>query len=53
MHFCLLIGYGAGAVNPYLAFATMAEMIRDGQLQDVDEDDGGRTISSRPPARAS
>ena len=28
MHFCLLVGYGAGAVNPYLAFATMAEMIR-------------------------
>ena len=22
MHFCLLVGYGAGAVNPYLAFAT-------------------------------
>ncbi len=30
MHFCLLVGYGAAAVNPYLAFATMAEMIRDG-----------------------
>ena len=28
MHFCLLIGYGAGAVNPYLAFATLAGMIR-------------------------
>jgi glutamate synthase (NADPH/NADH) large chain len=38
MHFCLLIGYGAGAVNPYLAFATMAGMIRDGQLRDIDED---------------
>ncbi len=23
-HFCLLIGYGAGAVNPYLAFETLA-----------------------------
>ena len=32
MHFCLLVGYGAGAVNPYLAYATMAGMIRDGQL---------------------
>jgi glutamate synthase (NADPH/NADH) large chain len=38
MHFCLLIGYGAGAVNPYLAFATMAGMIRDGRLRDIDED---------------
>jgi len=37
MHFCLLVGYGAGAVNPYLAFATMAGMIQDGRLKDVDE----------------
>ncbi len=37
MHFCLLVGYGAGAVNPYLAYATMAGMIRDGQLRDIDE----------------
>ena len=38
MHFCLLVGYGAGAVNPYLVYATMAGMIRDGQLRDIDED---------------
>jgi len=38
MHFCLLMGYGAGAVNPYLAFATLAGMIEDGRLKDVDED---------------
>src|SRR5271155_2983370 len=38
MHFCLLVGYGAGAVNPYLAVATMAGMIRDGQMRDIDED---------------
>ena len=25
MHFALLIGYGAGAINPYLAFETLAE----------------------------
>src|SRR5580698_8131 len=37
-HFCLLVGYGAGAVNPYLAYATMAGMISDGQLRDIDED---------------
>ncbi|PYV87422.1 MAG: glutamate synthase large subunit, partial [Acidobacteria bacterium] len=28
MHFALLIGYGAGAVNPYLAFETLSEMVR-------------------------
>ncbi len=39
MHFCLLIGYGAGAVNPYLAYATLAGMIEDGQLKDVDEEE--------------
>jgi glutamate synthase domain-containing protein 2/glutamate synthase domain-containing protein 3 len=27
MHFALLIGYGAGAVNPYLAFETLADMV--------------------------
>ncbi len=25
-HFCLLIGYGAGAINPYLAFETFEQM---------------------------
>ena len=32
MHFCLLIGYGANAVNPYLAFETLEGMHRDGVL---------------------
>jgi glutamate synthase domain-containing protein 2/glutamate synthase domain-containing protein 1/glutamate synthase domain-containing protein 3 len=31
-HFCLLIGYGAGAINPYLAFDTLAELHKDGML---------------------
>ena len=31
-HFSLLIGYGASAVNPYLAFETLDGMIRDGLL---------------------
>ncbi len=26
-HFCLLLGYGAGAVNPYVAFETLDDMI--------------------------
>jgi len=37
MHFCLLIGYGAGAINPYLAFSTLGGMIREGMLKDIDE----------------
>src|SRR5262249_35713297 len=37
-HFALLIGYGAGAVNPYLAFETIEDLIRQGQLTGVDYD---------------
>jgi glutamate synthase domain-containing protein 2/glutamate synthase domain-containing protein 1/glutamate synthase domain-containing protein 3 len=32
MHFCLLFGYGASVVNPYLALATLAGMAGDGEL---------------------
>jgi glutamate synthase domain-containing protein 2/glutamate synthase domain-containing protein 1/glutamate synthase domain-containing protein 3 len=32
MHFCLLCGYGANAVNSYLAFETLFEMQRQGHL---------------------
>jgi glutamate synthase domain-containing protein 2/glutamate synthase domain-containing protein 1/glutamate synthase domain-containing protein 3 len=36
--FALLIGYGAGTVNPYLAFETLGSLVRDRQLPDsVDE----------------
>ncbi len=35
-HFALLIGYGAGAINPYLAFETLDDMIRQGILKDMD-----------------
>jgi glutamate synthase (ferredoxin) len=31
-HFSLLIGYGAGAINPYVAFETLDDMIRQGLL---------------------
>ncbi|HZT79039.1 MAG TPA: glutamate synthase large subunit [Gemmataceae bacterium] len=37
-HFSLLIGYGAGAINPYLAFETLDDMIRQGQLTKVDHE---------------
>jgi glutamate synthase (NADPH) large chain len=29
-HFCLLVGFGAGAINPYLAFETLDDMVRSG-----------------------
>ncbi|MBI2455612.1 MAG: glutamate synthase subunit alpha, partial [candidate division NC10 bacterium] len=35
-HCALLLGYGAGAVNPYLAFETLDDMIRQGILPDLD-----------------
>jgi glutamate synthase domain-containing protein 2/glutamate synthase domain-containing protein 1/glutamate synthase domain-containing protein 3 len=34
-HFCTLIGYGIGAINPYLAFETIEDMIARGSLPDV------------------
>ncbi|MGC8739690.1 MAG: glutamate synthase large subunit [Candidatus Hydrogenedens sp.] len=32
MHFALLCGYGAGAINPYLAFETISEGIEEGKI---------------------
>src|ERR1700677_4916438 len=34
MHFALLSGYGASAINPYLAFETVENMARRGELAD-------------------
>ena len=31
-HFCLLVGYGAGAVNPYLALESLQDLADDGML---------------------
>ena len=36
-HFALLIGYGAAAVNPYLAIDSVGEMVRDGLLGELSE----------------
>ena len=33
MHFALLIGYGASAVNPYLAIESLEDMVQKGRLQ--------------------
>ncbi len=35
MHFALLIGYGASAVNPYLAIESLEDMAQRGRLGDV------------------
>jgi len=35
-HFALLLGYGAVAINPYLAYASIEEMIRQGLLPGLD-----------------
>ncbi|MGI8549588.1 MAG: glutamate synthase large subunit, partial [Dehalococcoidia bacterium] len=32
----LLIGFGASAVNPYLAFATLRELVLQGKLKEID-----------------
>ena len=32
-HFALLLGYGAGTVNPYVAFETLDDMIGQGQIR--------------------
>ena len=38
-HFCLLTGYGVQAVNPYMAFESLADMIAEGQLTDIEYQD--------------
>ena len=35
-HFALLVGYGCSAINPYLAFETLDDMIREGSLSNLD-----------------
>ena len=43
-HCALLIGYGAGAVNPYLAFETFDDMIRHGMLPGLTHAEGRRQL---------
>ncbi len=33
-HFALLLGYGAGSINPYLAFETLDDMVAQGIIKD-------------------
>ncbi len=39
MHFCCLCGYGANAVNPYLAFEILSDLQADGEMPDEIEPD--------------
>src|SRR5262249_26044003 len=39
MHFALLSGYGAAAINPYLAFETLVDMIETNVLRNVTADE--------------
>ena len=34
-HFALLIGYGVSAINPYLAFETLDDLVREGLLENI------------------
>ena len=36
-HFATLIGYGASAINPYLMFESLGELVRDGKVHGVDD----------------
>ena len=43
-HVALLIGYGAAAVNPYLAMETVENLARTGRLGDIDPDKAVRNL---------
>jgi len=52
MHFALLIGYGASAINPYLAIETLHDLKRRGLLpHNVTANHAEKTLS-RPSTRA-
>jgi glutamate synthase (ferredoxin) len=38
-HFCLLLGYGVQAINPYLAYECLNDMIHEGMLKDISYQD--------------
>ena len=46
-HVALLLGYGAAAVNPYLAFESIEDLIRDGALTGVEPARPSATWSRR------
>ena len=53
-HMALLIGFGAGAINPYLAFESIEDMVAHDVhgLGGMDAHKAVEATTSRPPARA-
>ena len=51
-HFALLIGYGAGAINPYLAFETIDDLIRQGHLPSTSATRAKETGQDAPQKKA-
>lgn len=50
-HHCLLVGYGADAINPYLAFEALWQARRDGML-DTNFDDDDQVVEAYRQATA-
>jgi len=45
-HHCLLVGYGADAINPYLAFEALWQARRDGLLEEGDFPDDDKIVTT-------
>ncbi len=45
-HHCLLFGYGADAINPYLAFEAIYQALEDGTLQDENLKEKGQIVEA-------
>ena len=45
-HHCLLVGYGADAINPYLAFEALMQARRDGLLPDDEFPDDEKVVTA-------
>ena len=43
-HVALLVGYGAAAVNPYLALETVEDMVRRGVIEDISPEKATRNL---------
>ncbi|MGE4615902.1 MAG: glutamate synthase large subunit, partial [Gammaproteobacteria bacterium] len=43
-HFAVLLGYGASVINPYLAFETLDDMLRQGILEEIAGHKSGETL---------
>ncbi len=45
-HFCLLVGYGADAINPYLAFEALWQARRDGLINTKEFSDDDKVVAA-------